>query len=286
MRKRNGKAHLKPFPFPAVLRGQHLRRGFTLIEILVVALVLAVLIIWFLPQYYRPRPGLKIRCLNNVRQLNLAWVLYASDSNDKLVTNRAYAVSDPLPLDNWVAGVMDWSTNSQSTNSSLLLTAALSVYLKSPQVYQCPDDRSASAAGPRVRSYSVNGFMGSNTNKPAFAGWRQYRKLTEVQSPTTTFVFIDEHPNSIGDGYFINDPNQTNAWLDLPASAHNGAAGVGFADGHAEIHKWADASTKLPVKPSAPKPVVKTKPGSVTDYEWLLKASTMRETNSTAELPE
>lgn len=250
-------------------------RGFTLIEMLVVVLVLVLLLVFALPFYERPKPGQAIRCLNNLKQMNLAWVMYASDSQEKLVTNRPYAGSAELPLDNWVAGVMDWTTNPQNTNHALLLVATLSPYLKSAQVYRCPEDKSESAVGPRMRSYSMNGFLGNYGGMPNFPGWRSGLKLQDVRSPASTFVFAEEHANSIDDGFFINDPNQTNAWMDLPAANHvKDAAGFGFADGHSEIHKWTEASTRQAVKPSGPKPAVQLKQSDDgTDLAWVLKAT-------------
>lgn len=250
------------------------RRGFTLTELLVVVLVLFLLLIFALPFYDRPKPGQAVRCLNNLKQMNLAWIMYASDSEDMMVTNRPYAGSAELPLDNWVAGVVDWTTNSQNTNQALLLAAALSPYLKSAQVYRCPEDRSESAVGPRVRSYSMNGFLGNYGGKPNFPGWKSALKLPYVSSPTSTFLFAEEHANSIDDGFFINDPNRINAWMDLPAANHaNGSAGFGFADGHSEIHKWTEASTRQAVKPSGPKPTVQLKQPDVgNDLAWVLKS--------------
>jgi len=262
-------------------------RGFTLIEVLAVIFVVILLLAFALPFYERPRPGMRTACLSNLKQLNLGWILYASDSGEKLITNRPYASAAELPLDNWVAGVMDWKASPQNTNRDLLMVAALSQYIKSPQAYRCPDDKAESAAGPRVRSYAMNGFLGNYSGTPAFRGWQSNLKLTEIRSPATTFVFAEEHPNSINDGFFINDPNQTNAWTDLPASNHDkGAAGFGFADGHSEIHRWVDSSTRPPVKPSGSKPSVQLgRRDSGADLAWVLKSTAARDTNLTSELP-
>jgi len=217
--------------------------------------------------------------MSNLKQMSIAWIMYATDHGGVLVSNRPYAGTPGIPTDNWVAGVMDWTTNSQNTDEDLLLQAGLSPYLKSPAIYKCPADESVSAAGPRVRSYSMNAFMGSSGQ--AVGGWRHYLKLEQISPPAATFVFVGEHPNSIDDGYFVNDPNRTNVWVDLPASGHKGAGGLGFADGHSEIHRWSEASTKQHVKPNGPKPAVRIpRRGTGADLAWVLERTTQRETNS------
>ncbi len=103
----------------------------------------------------------------------------------------------------------------------------------------------------------MNGFIGAysaNKSDPSYTGqnWispahRQFIVEQAMVRPTSTLVFVDEHPDSINDGYFIETPSNPQ-WLDLPAAYHNGAGGVGFADGHVEIHSWVNSSTKVPVR--------------------------------------
>lgn len=259
--------------------------GFTLVEVLAVLIVIVLFVAFFLPTFHRPRPGLQVRCLSNLKQMGLGWVLYYSDLGDRLITNFPYGSSAPLPTNNWVVGVMDWTSNPQNTNADLLLVGALGTYLKSPGVYRCPDDKSESAGGPRVRSYAMNGFMGNGGVESTFPGWKQCLKSSDIQRPASQFVFADEHANSIDDGFFINNPNQSNAWTDLPASGHlKGAAGFGFADGHSEIHRWVDASTRQPMKRFGSKPSVKlTKNDSGADLAWVLNATATRNPDSTNE---
>ena len=247
--------------------------GFTLLELLVVFIVIVAFLYLYLPAIRRPRPNHPARCLYNLKQMNLAWLMYSGDSGDRLVTNLPYASSSPLPTNNWMTGVMGWTANSQTTNRDLLVAGRLGPYLKNPEVYRCPDDKSESAAGPRVRSYAMNGFMGNGGSESAFTGWKQCLKTADVLRPAYLFVFADEHANSIDDGFFINNPNQTNAWTDLPASNHGlGAAGFGFADGHAEIHRWVDPSTLQPTKKSGPKPKVQLDHRGA-DLAWILSAT-------------
>ena len=257
--------------------------GFTVIELLVVTIVIIAFVYLLLPRVPRNRPNEPVHCLNNLKQMMLGWVMYSSDSGDRLITNLPYASSAPVPTNNWIAGVMDWTANPQNTNSDLLLVGVMGLYLKSPGVYRCPSDRSESPAGPRIRSYAMNGFMGNGGSESTFTGWKQCLKTPDIRQPMTTFVFTDEHANSIDDGFFINNPDQTNAWTDLPASNHGkGAAGFGFADGHAEIHKWVDSSTLQPMKKFGSKPNVQlTSRGA--DLAWLLSATASRDDRSTNE---
>jgi len=111
----------------------------------------------------------------------------------------------------------------------------------------------------RTRSMAMNSFLGLRLpelrkellygSKQWLLDLSQWLKLNEIRRPASIFVTIDEHPDTINDGLFINNPDWRSAtrWTDLPASYHAGGAGFSFADGHAEIHKWKSSATKLPV---------------------------------------
>lgn len=105
-----------------------------------------------------------------------------------------------------------------------------------------------------------------------FQTYRQWLKLSNINRPAQIFVTLDEHPDSINDGYFLNNPDGmgAGAWGDAPASYHGGSGGLSFADGHAEIHKWTSMTTKLPVRfdTAFAGPAFDT-PGK-TDYRWLM----------------
>jgi len=254
-----------------------LAAAFTLLELLVLMAVAAILLALALPIYDRPGPNLAVRCLNNTKQLTLGWMIFATDHEDSLIANEPY-VGGLARSDNWVCGIMDWSANEQNTNLTCLLTNRLGDYIKSVQVYHCPSDRSESAAGKRIRSYTMNVFMNGGTHRVGLEGWQQYRKLPEIASPVNLFVVVDEHPNSIDDGCFFNDPNRTSRWESLPAGYHAGAAGFSFADGHSEIHKWQDSSTRQPVVVGGPKPnVIVQLPQDAIDLNWTLDRTTVRQ---------
>ena len=139
-------------------------------------------------------------------------------------------------------------------------------YNRSLQIYKCPADQSTVRIGskthPRVRSISMNGNMNGDSWYTAEIKNTHYtfRKASEIVpiSPSQAFVFLDEHPDGIDDGYFLVFVNRKHLWGNLPANYHNGACGFSFADGHAEIRKWKDPATlskKIVANPVGPNDV-------------------------------
>ncbi len=244
---------------------QFVRNAFTLIELLVVIAIIAILAAMLLPALGKSKEkGQGISCLNDTRQLNLAWLMYADDNGGELVPNIDGTMAGKTAAKpSWVAGSLNFSgANPDNVNTDYLIHpdpangnygALLGPYVSSAGVFKCPADRTTvTVAGkqtPRVRSFSLNGWMGANTHpykaKSTFQVFTRSSDLARGPS-SKLFTIIDESETTLTDGWFATDPdNQLGQFsaVDLPAGRHGRAASLSFADGHSESHRWLDGRT-------------------------------------------
>jgi prepilin-type N-terminal cleavage/methylation domain-containing protein len=264
-----GKRNLEKMKFNAKNR----KHGFTLIELLVVIAIIAILAALLLPTLTKAKTSaLVTTCLNNNKQVVLAWSMYTHDNADRLAINSDQ--SEPFNgTPSWIGGAppdngwLDWSNNQNNTNWQYLVQypnhALLGSFIgNSYKIFACPVN--SAFLGPmqrplgwtgRCRSCAMDGSIGDGKKYDGLSysttfWWAKKSGDLLYPGPSSSWLIMDEHPDSIDDGILYDSYTYTDGtgeFSELPGGQHNGACGIGMADGSSLMHKWVNPLTLHPV---------------------------------------
>jgi len=277
--------------------------AFTLVELVATIFTLGILTLLVFPASAKTQSISKLTlCRNNLKKLTAVWSMYSHDFGGRVANNFTvvdiYQTIQSGRLENWANNLMRWGASTNIDDRSITNTAwagAFGAYLGSSQKeYHCPSDTYLSPvqreAGfrNRMRSISMNtvfgrsSIFGDSSEKGrnwGFSKYLQYLRTSQVLKPAKTWLLIEEHPDSINDGHFINNPTGDN-WQDIPAIFHNGGSSLSFSDGHSELKHW-----RSPPFPYATVQYTYTKASAFDalgreDFSWYLSRTGWVEANT------
>jgi prepilin-type N-terminal cleavage/methylation domain-containing protein/prepilin-type processing-associated H-X9-DG protein len=279
------------------------RRAFTLIELLVVIAIIAILASLLLPALARAKSRTQgVQCSGNLRQLSLAWMMYAHENRER-ITYASPGAPTPSSSDDavWLLGFLNFNPANPSNwniDTDIKRSPLWPYCGNAAGIFKCPGDPAlvvpntgpfAGSSVPRIRSISISIWMGGMAGKMTYGGmafgpglssppWRVNSSLNDFLDPgaSRTLLFLDEradtsyYANFFIDmtGFLPNSPSALKFDGDMPAAYHNGAGTLSFADGHVESHRWKDPRTLF-------SPPFSLSPNNQ-DISWLQERATRR----------
>ena len=222
-------------------------KGFTLVELLVVISIISLLMSIMMPSLRNSREqACRLDCSSNLRNLTIAWQLYAYDNDDRLChpdTEWNDSASDFY----WVSSGPRIPGNDLGNTDQAIMDGVLWPYLNTLEVYKCKSDKS-----DKKRSYSLSGTMGptelsgtqatGSLERGVKQNFKPYIAINQIENSITKMVFIDAQSyNAWLDSYFHAFIDLNGIWaLSGRTERHNHGSNLSFSDTHVEYWRWYD----------------------------------------------